>query len=84
VTIDPTGLVVSGLVSAVDPVLASDVTFGIVFGIFVAALAVLGVVAVRWGIRRDRPGRQAWRERQLRATPSDRADAPPGWPGNDG
>jgi hypothetical protein len=47
--------------------LASDAAFGIVFGVFVAALAVLGFVAIRWGVRRDRPGRQAWRQRHLDA-----------------
>lgn len=46
---------------------ASDVAFGVVFGVFVAALLVLGVVSIRWGIRRDRPGRQAWRQRHLDA-----------------
>jgi hypothetical protein len=45
--------------------LATDVAFGIVFGIFVLATLVLAVVAIRWGVRRDRPGRQAWRQRHL-------------------
>ncbi len=47
--------------------LGSGAAFGIVFGVFVAALAVLGFVAIRWGVRRDRPGRQAWRQRHLDA-----------------
>jgi hypothetical protein len=47
--------------------LASDVEFGIVFGVFVLALLVLAVVAIRWGVRKDRPGRQAWRQRHLDA-----------------
>ena len=82
---DPVGLVVSGLVTVVGFAPASDVVFGIVFGVFVLALAILGVVAIRWGIRRDRPGRQAWRERQLEASSTEvangRADprARPGW-----
>lgn len=78
-TVGPGGLVVSGLVSAVCLVLASDTAFGIVFGVFVASLAVLGVVAIRWGIRRDRPGRQAWRERHLGIGPVDRTDEPREW-----
>jgi uncharacterized protein YqgC (DUF456 family) len=45
--------------------LATDVAFGIVFGLFVLATLVLAVVAIRWGVRRDRPGRQAWRQRHL-------------------
>jgi len=47
--------------------LASDVAFGIVFGLFLAAFLVLAFVAVRWGVRRDRPGRAAWRLRHLEA-----------------
>ncbi len=31
--------------------------FDVVFGIFVAAILVLGVVAVRWAVRRDRLAR---------------------------
>jgi hypothetical protein len=45
------------------PLLASDVAFAVVFGVFVAALAVLGFVAIRWGVRKDRPGRAEWRRR---------------------
>jgi hypothetical protein len=47
--------------------LASDLAFGVVFGVFVAALAVLGFVAIRWGVRKDRPGRAEWRRRYLEA-----------------
>ncbi len=50
---------------AVSVLLASDVAFGIVFGVFVLALLVLAVIAIRWGVRKDRPGRQAWRQRHL-------------------
>lgn len=53
-------------------VMASDAAFGIVFGVFVLALAVLAVVAIRWGIRRDRPGREAWRRRYLDAVEAER------------
>jgi hypothetical protein len=44
---------------------AADVAFGIVFGLFVFAFLVLAFIAIRWGIRRDRTGRQAWRQRHL-------------------
>jgi hypothetical protein len=43
------------------PLPAADAAFGIVFGLFVAAFAVLAVVTVRWAVRRDRTGRDAWR-----------------------
>jgi hypothetical protein len=56
--------------------LATDAAFGIVFGLFVLALLVLAFVAVRWGVRRDRPGRQAWRQRHLEA-PAGRNGASP-------
>jgi hypothetical protein len=46
---------------------AADVAFGIVFGVFVLAFLVLAFVAIRWGVRRDRPGRQAWRQRHFDA-----------------
>jgi len=52
--------------------IAGDAAFGIVFGVFVLALAVLAVVAIRWGIRRDRPGREAWRQRHLDAIEAER------------
>jgi len=44
---------------------AADVAFGIVFGVFVFAFLVLAFIAIRWGVRRDRPGRQAWRQRHF-------------------
>lgn len=56
-------------------VIAGDAAFGIVFGAFVAALAVLAVVAVRWGVRRDRLGREAWRQRQIEAMEAERRQA---------
>lgn len=43
-------------------VLAS--TFAIVFGIFVAALAVFCVVIVTWAVRRDRSRWREWKERK--------------------
>jgi ABC-type Fe3+ transport system permease subunit len=45
-------------------VLAS--AFAIVFGIFVAALAMLSVVIVTWAVRRDRSRWREWKDRQPR------------------
>lgn len=45
------------------PAPATDVAFGVVFGVFVLAILVLAVLAIRWGVRRDRPGREAWKAR---------------------
>lgn len=53
--------------------LASDVAFAVVFGIFVVLLAILGFVAIRWGVRRDRPGRAEWRRRYLAAAAGESA-----------
>ena len=47
------------------PLLASNVAFGVIFGIFVVALVALIVIVITWAVRHDRPGRAAWRERQL-------------------
>jgi hypothetical protein len=55
---------------------ASDVAFGIVFGLFVLAVLVLAVVTIRWGIRRDRPGRQAWRQSRIEAAAEGNVRAP--------
>jgi hypothetical protein len=44
--------------------LASNVPFAIIFGIFVVALVVLIVIVLMWAIRRDRAGRAEWRQRQ--------------------
>jgi hypothetical protein len=42
---------------------ATAVAFGVVFGIFVAALVVLAVITLRWAVRRDRAGRREWAAR---------------------
>jgi len=55
------------VVALLGPALSADVAFGVVFGVFLLALAVLAVVAIRWGVRRDRPGREAWRRRRMEA-----------------
>ncbi|MGH8995925.1 MAG: hypothetical protein ACRDYB_07860 [Acidimicrobiales bacterium] len=47
------------------PAPATDLAFGVVFGVFALALLVLAVVAIRWGVRRDRPGREAWKARYV-------------------
>ncbi len=47
----------------VSAVVASDTAFGIVFGLFVVGFVVLSVLTISWAIRRDRPGRDAWRRR---------------------
>ena len=62
---------------AVPPLFApaSDVAFGIVFGVFVAATAVLAVVTIVWAVRRDRSGRETWRQRMIERTEA------PGTPG---
>jgi len=44
--------------------LASNVPFDILFGIFVLALLTLVVIVIAWAIRRDRAGRAAWVQRQ--------------------
>jgi hypothetical protein len=61
--------------------MASDVAFGVAFGLFVAALLVLAFVAVRWGVRRDRTGREAWKRRRLEA--AERAGGGPSPPVDD-
>jgi hypothetical protein len=49
------------------------VAFAVVFGIFVVLLAILGFVAIRWGVRKDRPGRSEWRRRYLDAAAGESA-----------
>jgi hypothetical protein len=59
------------------PVLASNVPFAIIFGIFVVALVALIVIVLTWAIRRDRAGRVAWRERQQERGAGGEGDLPP-------
>jgi hypothetical protein len=50
--------------------LAANVGFAVVFGIFVVAVVVLAVITITWALRRDRAGRAAWRRRpQARTLP---------------
>jgi hypothetical protein len=57
--------------------LASDTTFGVLFGIFVAAMLAMIVIVLRWAIRRDRAGRAEWRQRQQDQNAPAEGDAPP-------
>lgn len=56
-----------------------SIAFDVVFGVFVCAILVLAVVAVRWGVRRDRVARAQMA--QGPATPR-RADDTPTAPGS--
>jgi ABC-type branched-subunit amino acid transport system permease subunit len=59
------------------PLLASNVAFGVIFGIFVVALVVLIVITLMWALRRDRIGRAAWRHRQAERAAGGESDIPP-------
>ncbi len=65
------------LALVLQPLVASDVAFAVVFGVFLVALLTLIVIVVRWAIRRDRQGRAAWRERQAGGTAAADGDTPP-------
>jgi uncharacterized protein HemY len=58
------------------PLAASNVSFVVVFSIFVVALVVLIVITLRFVIRRDRQGRVAWRERQQNQATTAEGDGP--------
>jgi uncharacterized membrane protein YfcA len=58
------------LASALPLLAADNGGFFAIFGVFVVALAVLTFFTLRWAIRRDRTGRQEWKQRQQqRGTP---------------
>lgn len=59
------------------PLLASDVAFAVLFGIFIVALLVLIVIVFTWALRRDKQGRAAWRQRQLDKSAAAEGDVPP-------
>jgi energy-converting hydrogenase Eha subunit A len=44
-------------------ILAVNVAFVVVFGAAVVAFVVMSIITISWAIRRDRPGREAWRNR---------------------
>jgi hypothetical protein len=52
-----------------DVLAASNVAFFVLFGIFVIAMVVLTFITLRWVIRRDKAGRQAWLERKQQGSP---------------
>jgi hypothetical protein len=59
------------------PLLASEVAFAVVFGIFIVALLVLTVIVLTWAFRRDKQGRVAWRQRQQDRISAAEDDVPP-------
>jgi hypothetical protein len=58
-------------------VASSSPAFGIIFGIFVAALLVLIVITLMWAFRRDKAGRALWRQRQQERLDPTEGDVPP-------
>ena len=60
-----------------QPLLASDAAFAVVFGIFIVAMLTMIVIVIRWSIRRDRQGRVAWRQRQQQRMSGAEGDVPP-------
>jgi hypothetical protein len=46
------------------PLASTDAAFFIVFAIFIVAMVALIVIVIRWAVRHDIAGRQAWRKRQ--------------------
>lgn len=60
-----------GIVHGRDPTLlaGSDAAGFVLFGVFLVALVVLGVVVVSWAIKRDRAGRRRMAEEQEGAPP---------------
>jgi hypothetical protein len=56
---------------------ASNVPFAIIFGIFVVALVAMIVITLMWAVRRDRPGRAAWRQHQEERIAGPEGDVPP-------
>jgi hypothetical protein len=60
-----------------------NVAFDVVFGVFVVAILVLSVIAVRWGVRRDRLSRARRMEQGAVAGGPGEAPVAPG-PASDG
>jgi hypothetical protein len=56
---------------------SSNVAFAIIFGIFLLALITMIVITLIWAVRRDRPGRAAWRQRQVERAAGAEGDVPP-------
>jgi len=66
-------------VTADSVLLAADVAFAVVFGVFVVAVVVLAVITLTWAVRRDRAGRRAWLARRA-GDPASDPDDPGGVP----
>jgi len=50
------------------PILAENlVAFFVIFGIFVVAVVTLAVLTIKWALARDKPGRDAWKQRYFNA-----------------
>lgn len=60
-----------------------SIAFDVVFGVFIAAILALAVVAVRWGVRRDRVARSRRAQQPPVVGAPDGAPAAPG-PAPDG
>jgi hypothetical protein len=55
-----------------------SVAFDVVFGVFVAAILALSVVAIRWGVRRDRLSRARRTEQDAVSGGPEEAPVSPG------
>jgi hypothetical protein len=80
------GFALASRLSSVPPLLATNVAFYVVFGLFVAAMVVLAAIIVVWAVRHDMTGWKAWRARQTAAyeaqsAPRHPPTAPPTPPG---
>jgi hypothetical protein len=48
-----------------------SIAFDVVFGVFVAAIVALAVIAIRWGLRRDRVARARQSQRSATDPPGE-------------
>ncbi|HLG68603.1 MAG TPA: hypothetical protein VKV36_12140 [Acidimicrobiales bacterium] len=60
------------------PLAAASAAFDAVFAVFALAMVVLIVVTLRWAIRRDRKGREAWARRMAEGRDPDPPPSPNG------
>jgi hypothetical protein len=71
----------------VTPIVATNVAFFVVFGLFVVAILALAVIVIMWAVRHDMAGWKVWRKRQEEAAraagtlPPDETPARPRRPG---
>jgi len=64
----------------VTPIVATNVAFFVVFGIFVVAIVTLAVLTIVWAVRHDMSGWKIWRKQQedaARAAGTLPTDGPP-------